>query len=96
MRSDIGLPVTPPLADTHTPTPKESGGGRESCHDSHGTPTGVWESSGLPAETRFEDQIAEWKRRKDLQRTVREEMGVHRRYGLGQRHAAKLARQEAP
>lgn len=93
MPPDTGSSETQLPPDCHTPTPKGCGSGRERCHDSHGTPTEVWEPQPLSMDElkeRLLKAVAETVRRREQRKAVREAFKHRRMLGLPRRHAAKL------
>jgi len=97
MRRATGSQSTPPPpGDSHTPTPKGGGSGRECCHDSRGTPTGEWESEHSSIESeldqRFRAQIEAAREKLAARKETRTRFSQNRRYGLAKRHAIKEER----
>lgn len=93
MRSDTGSQPARLPGDSHTPTPKGGGSGREPVTDSRGTPTGVWESQSLWMDEQTErlvKAVAETVRRRELRKSIREDFRHRRALGLPLRQAAKL------
>lgn len=96
MRPDTGSSSTRLPGDSHTPTPRGGGSGRECCHDSHGTPTGEWEPEHLSIkdelDQRFHEQIEAARRKLAAKKETRTRFTRNRGYGLAKRHADKLRR----
>lgn len=87
---------TPLPPDSHTPTPKGGGSGRERVRDSHGTPTGEWESLRLSIKSEL-DQIRHanneaTKAKLAAKKQHRQEKKRKRDAGLRLRHAGKMRR----